>query len=222
MKKKTIDIPGADGLIDLSESLTGYPVYNNREGSFEFIVLNDFKAWYRAYSDISDYLHGKIMKAVLEDDPDYYYEGRFTVNDWKSNKDWSRIVIDYSVGPYKWRLANSLDDWEWDPFNFYTDVVGENEFKNIPVTTSYAAHTFTASKFGRAPVCPEFIVSTNSGSGMYIRFVNAMLGIDLTKRVQNGTVQIPEFLFLGDSVTLYFKCVSGTGTVSIRFRQGRL
>ena len=43
LKKKTIEIPGADGFIDLSESLTGYPVYSNREGSFEFVVMNDFK-----------------------------------------------------------------------------------------------------------------------------------------------------------------------------------
>lgn len=35
--KKTnyLDIPGADGNLDLSEALTGYPVYNNREGSIE-------------------------------------------------------------------------------------------------------------------------------------------------------------------------------------------
>ena len=57
---------------------------------------------------------------------------------------------------------------------------------------------------------------------MYIRFINNRLGIDITKLVQNGTTQIPEFLFLGDTVTIYFKCVSGTGTVSINFRQGRL
>ena len=57
---------------------------------------------------------------------------------------------------------------------------------------------------------------------MYIRFINKELGIDITKLVQNGTTQIPEFLFLGDTVTIYFKCVSGTGTVSINFRQGRL
>ena len=222
LKRKILDIPGADGSIDLSESLTGYPVYENREGSIEFIVMNGYKEWYQAYSDIMDYLHGQTMRAILEDDKEYFYEGRFTINEWKSSKDRSQIVIDYSLGPYKWLSRASLDDWEWDIFNFYTGIIPANVFKNIPVTESYAAHIFEKGLFGRAPVCPSFIVSTVSGNGMYIRFINSELGIDITKLVQNGTTQIPEFLFLGDTVTVYFKCVSGTGTVSINFRQGRL
>lgn len=209
LKRKILDIPGADGSIDLSESLTGYPVYENREGSLEFIVMNGYKEWYQTYSDIMDYLHGRTMRAILEDDKEYFYEGRFTINEWKSSKDWSRIVIDYSLGPYKWLTRTSL-------------IILPNVFKDIPVTESYEAHTFEKSLFGRAPVCPSFIVNTVSGNGMYIRFINNELGIDITKLVQNGTTQIPEFLFFGDTVTIYFKCVSGTGTVSINFRQGRL
>ena len=222
LKRKILDIPGADGSIDLSESLTGYPVYTNREGSLEFIVMNGYKQWYQAYSDIMSGLHGKTMRAILEDDKEYFYEGRFTINEWKSSKDWSRIVIDYDLGPYKWLLHASLDDWEWNSFNFYTGIIPANKFKNISVESTSMAHTFDKSLFGRAPVCPSFIVSTISGDGMYIRFINNELGIDITKLVQNGTTQIPEFLFLGDTVTIYFKCVSGTGTVSINFRQGRL
>ena len=38
------------------------------------------------------------------------------VNAWKSEKDWSRITIDYDVGPYKWSVLSSTDDWLWDPF----------------------------------------------------------------------------------------------------------
>ena len=86
-KVKTLAIPGGDGVIDLSQSLTGYPVYQNRTGSIEFIVMNDFKPWHMAYSDIMDFLHGQKLRAVLEDDPEYFYEGRFTVNAWKSEKD---------------------------------------------------------------------------------------------------------------------------------------
>lgn len=104
-------IPGGDGVIDLSQALTGYPVYQNRTGSIEFIVMNDFKPWHMAYSDIMDYLHGQTMRAILEDDPEYFYEGRFTVNAWKSEKDWSRLVIDYDVGPYKWKNLSSIDNW---------------------------------------------------------------------------------------------------------------
>ena len=52
VKTKIIDIPGANGNLDLSDSLTKYPVYNNREGQIEFIVMNDYWEWYDAYSTI--------------------------------------------------------------------------------------------------------------------------------------------------------------------------
>ena len=69
-KVKTLDIPGGDSLVDLSTSLTGYPVYGNREGSVEFMAENGFRAWQDLYSDIMDYLHGRTMRAILEDDPE--------------------------------------------------------------------------------------------------------------------------------------------------------
>ena len=36
VKTNFVDIPGSDGGIDLSEVLSGYPVYKNRNGSFKF------------------------------------------------------------------------------------------------------------------------------------------------------------------------------------------
>lgn len=222
-KVKTLDVPGGDGVIDLSRALTGYPVYQNRTGSFEFIVLNDFKLWQMAYSDIMDYLHGQTMRAVLEDDPEYFYEGRFTVNAWKSEKNWSRIVFDYDVGPYKWTVQSSIDDWLWDPFNFQNGIIYPVLFKNISVNTTMTTRQLDSALFGRAPICPQFVVSTTAKRGVHVRFVNSALGLDITKLVPDGINQIPEFVFFGDQgATIQIWCDSGTGTVSIDFRKGRL
>lgn len=222
-KVKTVDIPGGDGLIDLSQSLTGYPVFQNRTGSMEFIVMNDFRPWHVAYSDILDYLHGRNLRAVLEDDPEYFYEGRFTVNAWKSEKDWSKIVIDYSVGPYKWSVQSSIDPWKWDPFNFQNGVILPGLFKDIPVDTAPARHVFPQWVFGRTPVCPRFHVATTAGQGVRARVVNPYLKLDNTRYLPDGVCSIPEFVFYGEGdAELWLDCGSGTGTVSIEFRQGRL
>lgn len=222
-KVKTLDIPGGDGVIDLSQALTGYPVYQNRTGSMEFLVMNDFKPWHMAYSDIMDYLHGQTMRAVLEDDPEYFYEGRFTINAWKSEKDWSKIVVDYDVGPYKWSNLSSIDDWLWDPFNFQNGVIRPAIFKNISVGTSVKTIQLNAALFGRAPVCPEFLVESSEGRGVHIRFVNPRLRLDITTLLQDGTMQVPEFIFFGElGATVSLWCDGGTGTVSVDFRQGRL
>ena len=222
-KVKTLEIPGGDGVIDLSQSLTGYPVYQNRTGSIEFIVMNDFKPWHMAYSDIMDYLHGQKLRAVLEDDPEYFYEGRFTVNVWKSEKDWSRIIIDYDVGPYKWSVLSSTDDWLWDPFNFQNGVIRPAVFKDIAVTTEVRAVKLAALLFGRAPVGPVFRVSRAETRGVHLRFINPTLGLDETKLLPDGVIQFPEFVFFGDlGATLELWCDTGTGSVSVDFRQGRL
>lgn len=100
--EKFIDIPGKDGQLDISDYALGHPTYGNRTGSIEFIVVNDWWDWIEAYHTIASYLHGKRMKLILEDDdPFFYFEGRFKVNQWNSDKDWSKITIDYTLDPFK-------------------------------------------------------------------------------------------------------------------------
>lgn len=113
-KTQYVDIPGADGSIDLTESLAGRPVFSDREGSLEFYVLNDFDIdgysydWFTVYSTVMQYLHGRYMRMVLEDDPNYYYEGRFSVNSWKSDQNHSTITIDYHVSPYRYLIVEDI------------------------------------------------------------------------------------------------------------------
>lgn len=134
VKTNIVDIPGGDGVLDLTTALAGRPTYNNRTGSWTFYVQNGFKDWSALYSEIMVYLHGQQYRAVLEDDPTYYYEGRFAVNQWKSDQQWSQIVIDYNVGPYKKEAADEGQNWLWDTFNFETGVI--RNYKNLSVLTS--------------------------------------------------------------------------------------
>lgn len=76
VKTQYVDIAGRDGLIDLSEALTGRPVYQNRSGYITFIVLKgsswDMDAFINAY-------HGKIMRVYTNEDTFHYYIGRATI-----------------------------------------------------------------------------------------------------------------------------------------------
>ena len=123
LKDHYVDIPGANGKIDLNQSLTGYPTYNNRTGSIEFAVLNDFRNWQTAYTDIMTTIHGKRMLMVYEEDPNYYYIGRWSVDTWKTGKTRSSITLSYDLDPYKWRLQDANGIWLWDPFNFDNGVI---------------------------------------------------------------------------------------------------
>lgn len=181
VKKKTMDIPGGNGLLDLSEALTGYPVFGNREGSFEFIVMNDFNVWSELYSEISDYLHGRVLEAVLEDDPEYYYEGRFAVDKWKSDKNYSTISIGYSVSPYKRKVTDS-----------------EMELYAIPTSR---VTTINSSFYGREPTCPTMTVASTSGL-THLRFINETLGIDISNHFSDGVYVVPDMICYGDSIKM--------------------
>ncbi len=98
-KSKYLDVPGANGKLDLSTILTGFPVFDNREGDWTFYVLNGYGNWADRLSEIMNFLQGQQLKMVLEDDPNYYYRGRFYVSDWSSEPTWSKITIHYSVYP---------------------------------------------------------------------------------------------------------------------------
>ena len=76
VKTTFVEVPGGSGSLDLSQLLTSYPLYKNREGELKFHVLNDKPyTWSELYHEIVNSIHGKKLKIVLEDDPDYYYEG---------------------------------------------------------------------------------------------------------------------------------------------------
>lgn len=76
VKTTYVNVPGRNGLIDLSESLTGLPVYENINGTITFIVLKG--ASFDLQSFVNTY-HGRIMRIYTDEDTTHYYIGRATV-----------------------------------------------------------------------------------------------------------------------------------------------
>lgn len=204
VKENTVDIPGGDGVLDLTASLAGRPTYNNRTGSWTFYVQNGFKDWTVLYSEIMVYLHGQTFIAVLEDDPGYYYEGRFSVNSWKSDKDYSQIVIDYNVGPYKKDISSTGSDWLWDSFNFETGVI--RNYKNLSVLTS-----LTVTVIGDMMENVPTIIA--SASGMQVEYEGE------TYSLSKGANVIPKIILRSGENDLTF---TGEGIITIENVGGRL
>jgi len=202
-----VDIPASDGIIDLTESLTGDVKFENRTITCEFNVLDARNRWSNIYSEILDFLHGQNMRIILDEDPTYYYIGRLKVNEWKSNKKTSTITIEGTVEPYKLEMFSSLEDWEWDSFNFETGIV--RDYRNIRVDGSL---NFTIEG-RRKSVVPSFIVKSDDGSGLKVKFNGT------TYDLVDGTDRVLNIIIKNGTNTLYF---TGDGTVSIDYRGGRL
>lgn len=218
VKTNIIDIPGSNGGLDLTDALNGYAVYSNRTGSIEFTVLNNggypqpknkTRTWSELYSEIANYIHGKRMKAILEDDPSWYYEGRFSIDEWSSDEAWSKIVINYDVYPYKKEIVDSVEPWEWDPFSFEDGII--REYKGLTITNEKS--TVISITGSTEIVIPIITVQSSDGSGMDITYSGA------TVHVYDGTAKEP-LLFIRDTTSNMI--IQGSGTISIVYRGGSL
>ena len=106
-KTKYVEVLGADGLLDMTDTLTGYTQYSNRTISFEFIIMAGRENWPAIYSDLMDTLHGKKVQIVFDDDPDYYYTGRVTVGKWDAGIVTAVITMTAEVEPFKTHRLSS-------------------------------------------------------------------------------------------------------------------
>lgn len=101
-KTKLVEVPGTNTVIDLTESLTGGEVkYEPRKIKCVFYVIGGRLKWPAVYSAVLNEVHGKRMKITMDDDPNFYYEGRVAVDQWESSEASATIVITAEVEPYK-------------------------------------------------------------------------------------------------------------------------
>ena len=136
-KTETIDIPGGDGVLDLTEFF-GEVKYENRPLSFEFSTIVPQDEFMDLYSKVQNALHGQKMQIILDDDPEWFYLGRIEVSEWKADKSVGKFTIDCDCEPYKTRLGDTV---------IYQMVSGTEETVILPN--------------GRKPVVPIIDITGN-------------------------------------------------------------
>jgi len=143
VSEKYIEIPGRDGSIDLSDWLAGRPIYGDRQGSLEFYHQNGYEDWETVRRAMAHYFHGRTLKMILEDDPAYYYEGRFKLNEWKSEASHSKVVIDYRLKPYKWHVRPQIAESQpFDGFGLERDYDNYFYIHDFQYNTYYLRDQF--------------------------------------------------------------------------------
>lgn len=105
-----LDSVSGDG-IDLSEALTGFPIYKNRSFSQEFYRQKDDN-WSTAIPDILNWGHGRQVSIIFDDTPNYYFTGRLSIKETTSDKYYSKITISCSLSPFKTGLVRISDTFE--------------------------------------------------------------------------------------------------------------
>lgn len=117
-------VKGYDGYLDYTKVLSNYMTFQDREGSWDFRVIETTKnSWKNIYNDIVSKIDGVYFDSiVLQDDPTYKYRGRLFVDSWKNNQQETTITIKYRLYPYKTLVTSAVSDWTWDDLDLTSDV----------------------------------------------------------------------------------------------------
>jgi hypothetical protein len=105
-KLNLIDIPGADGSVDMSELPRGRVVYKDRTITWVFALFPG-DDWDSKHSEVSNALNGKRCTIHLYSDWDWYYEGRVVVKKYNVDRALRQITVEATCFPYKMRYAFS-------------------------------------------------------------------------------------------------------------------
>lgn len=202
-KTTLLDIPGGNGAIDITDSMTGRTVYNNREIKMEFGRGLGKKEWPTLYSDLLRRFHGQKVKVIFDDDKNYYYAGRATVSEYSRFQMLGTVVITVDAEPYKLEMLSSLDNWLWDTFNFKTGII--RSYKNLVVDGER-----TLRVVGRSKVVVPLIISD---AAMTVSFNGGIYD------VVAGNNKIYDIVIEEGENSLTF---AGHGIVSVDYRGGLL
>lgn len=98
-KTYTVKIPGGNGVIDLTESLSGDVVYNTYTKKLVFYAdaVDDTELRNR----LMNRFHGKRLDFQLAVDPGYTYTGRFAVSVDKQGVSGAKVTMSVTCDPYK-------------------------------------------------------------------------------------------------------------------------
>lgn len=226
-KSETVSIPGKNGDLDLSTSLTKIPTFGNRKGSFKFIIHPDSPyTWVETYQKVLNCLHGQTKLVSLEDDPAYWYEGRLSVSKFESLEKYSTITIEHDLQPYKKSKWLTTETWDVIPFrnvyaqpyNWFRDLA-VNSAEYIVIFDSLASFDgdYRQEMIGQGAVVPTFIV-TSDGNGMDIAYTNEELGINYQVRLPDGRTSDPNIIFSMTYPNNFIRLrAKGYGTISIEY-----
>lgn len=204
VKDNYIEIPGSDGELDMTQALTGFVNYGNREFTQDYIVVGGRDNWSNVYSTLLNDIHGKKMRVVFDEDPYYFYVGRLKVDEWQSNRQSSIITIKGTFEPYKYEIASTTEDWLWNPFNFENGVI--REYADIEVIGTVNLELYGTNRL----VYPE--INLKQGTATITEFNGETMSLELI----SGAHTYPDIALNNgvNTLTVY----GGGAVISIDYR----
>lgn len=168
-----VEVPGRNGLVNLTKGLTGNVTYSNRSLKFQYLTSGTYEEIEETI-DLFNSLHGETFKVIDDDTPDWYYEGEATVSV-KRNGVLVTITLDVDADPFRQRLelTNRVTDLTTDTKNIVISNYGVTVAptiivsNNAQITFKGTTYTLSAGTYtiDNLELKPGSNILTVSGSG---------------------------------------------------------
>ena len=219
-KDSTVNVPGADGVLDMSDAPQGYPVYNNRTISFTLLKRSTSADELDALrTDLRDLYHGKKVTLILPTDPDYYFEGVISIGK-LGGYDAPYIPVTMSAYPYKIKLTETTVTVTGNA----TVVLHNARMSVVPRVANTAAAVIRWNSQSAAitpwdyPDADIAITQLESGDPTTVILKLTWLDVETDLDAASGQVISGFVLGMGDTTVN----VESSGTTTFTYREGRL
>lgn len=160
-KTHYVEIEGADGSLDFSEAF-GEVKFERRTLEFDFTSLAPRSDFWTTFTEIQNALHGKSFHIIDDEDSDYYYIGRVTIDKWSIDKVVGSFKVKVEAEPYKYYLRETQRS---DTITGTKTMVYRNDRMTVnptftvtaPMTIVFNGHSLSMETAGVDYYSPEII-----------------------------------------------------------------
>ena len=178
-----ITVPGMDGSLDQTEYLSGITYKDRPPLKFHLTFIGPATSYHQKRQEIAEYLHGKICRIIMDTDPDYYYEGRCSVDNFRAGKGIATFEI--RCEGVVWKLRRTTTKVTKALTSAYQNIVLHNERRRVvpTITVQYATTIRMNGKTIDLAAGTHRILDFQLGEGMNI--MEARL-----KNTSTGTITV--------------------------------
>lgn len=101
-KTSLIEVPGSSVILDFTEAF-GDVQYGSRKISLEFIGTDPWDDHYELEMQARNQLHGKKMQIRFDEDDNYYFVGRISIDSWLYRKKGGEVKMTIDAEPWRYK-----------------------------------------------------------------------------------------------------------------------
>ena len=139
-KRFLVDVPGRDGILDLTPALTPKVKFNNRTITLTFVVADYQRRWLTLFSGLESQLHGKRFNVVIQPDTGYFWDAFCQISKIKSDRNKGTVVVTLDADPYKYKTV--LTEYEVIPASIGRSQICVNDRMSV-IPNFYATNVCT-------------------------------------------------------------------------------